>query len=1103
MRRFVFFLFLTFSTACGTAQVANSGASNTTSQSASPQPPAPAEEKVPARQNEAGANNAKPASQSNQGAQSAPGKVAAPDDSKEAVVIERLVTKVAFEKDGTGTRETSLSARVLSQSGVQALAVLSFAYVSSNDTVEFDYVRVRKPDGSVVTTPDYNVLDMPAEVTRIAPMYSDLHEKHVTVKALGVGDVLEYLVRFRTVKPQVPGQFWFDYNFPKDTVMRDHELQISVPRDKYVKVVSPDYKPEIREENDRRVYSWKTSNPEVKPAEAQAETPPPDVEITTFRSWEEVGRWYSDLQAPQVVATPAIQARAAELTKGLSTEDEKLRAIYDFVSTHFHYVSLSFGVGRYQPHAAQDVLENEYGDCKDKHTLLASLLGAAGIQAWPVAINASRKIDPDLPSPGQFDHVITYVPGEKGLWLDTTPEVAPFGMLMANLRDKQALVIPKDKPAELKKTPAEPPFPSVQSFAMEGSLSKEGTLTAHVKQAFRGDAEVLFRLGFRNVPAARWKELAQNVVSSEGFGGEVDNVAASSPEDTRTPFEFSYDYTRKNFGGDWENRRITAPFPPFGVEAAAQQEKKPLEAVALGAPGDVVYTAKLTLPLDTIQLPTGVDLSEPWADFHSKYSAQGKTLAITRHVQIKQSRVPLDQWEKYKNFAKAVDDDHDSWIVLTGGTTIGSKEQQDMFDEGLRALRSNDLGRAEYLFKQLIQQDASYPYAHANVGSVYLHQGHLPEAIAELRKEEELHPEETYSYRTLAHALERQHDTTGAIEQLQKLLSIDPKDWEGASNLAQLLSNQKRYSEATAVLEKATALAPDSQPLELQLGLAYLKSGGKDKAMPVLQKALDSEQDPMKRALGFNNVAYVLAEENTNLDKAEEWGNKGLQLLEAESLKTDSEKAALNNTQLLTATWDTVGWVYFRRGELDKAERYLHAAFAVTQGTTEGDHLGQVLEKEGKKEQAEHYYLLAIAAPTGADKTQVRERYKALSGKIAPSNPLPDFTRRTEGRPGSASTLISPAEELSKARSFKIPSGHQAGSATFSVVFAPGTIVSATFISGDEKMKPMADSILSSPMRAEFPSNDLVRLNRRGLLYCGIGGCELTLLTPDNVHATE
>ena len=98
------------------------------------------------------------------------------------------------------------------------------------------------------------------------------------------------------------------------------------------------------------------------------------------------------------------------MTKGLNSDLEKTEALYDFVAKNFRYVSLSLGVGRYQPHAASDVLHDQYGDCKDKHTLLASLLEAEGLHASSVLINSSRKLDPDVPSPSQFDHVITMLP---------------------------------------------------------------------------------------------------------------------------------------------------------------------------------------------------------------------------------------------------------------------------------------------------------------------------------------------------------------------------------------------------------------------------------------------------------------------------------------------------------------------------------------------------------------------------------------------------------------------------------------------------------------------------------------------------------------------
>jgi hypothetical protein len=131
----------------------------------------------------------------------------APDFSKEAYVIERFYTRVTAESDGTGTRELTAEVKMLADAGVKAFAVLSFTYTSANEVVDIDYVRVRKPDGTLVKTPDYNIQDMPGEVTRAAPLYSDIHEKHVAVKGLAVGDVLEYLVRFRVVKPEVAGHF--------------------------------------------------------------------------------------------------------------------------------------------------------------------------------------------------------------------------------------------------------------------------------------------------------------------------------------------------------------------------------------------------------------------------------------------------------------------------------------------------------------------------------------------------------------------------------------------------------------------------------------------------------------------------------------------------------------------------------------------------------------------------------------------------------------------------------------------------------------------------------------------------------------------------------
>ena len=102
--------------------------------------------------------------------QSQPSTTAKPaaDYSREAVVVERFLNASRFENDGTGRRELSARIRVQSEAGVQQSGLLIFPYDQATEKVDIDYVRVRKPDGSVVETPPETVQDMPAEATREA-----------------------------------------------------------------------------------------------------------------------------------------------------------------------------------------------------------------------------------------------------------------------------------------------------------------------------------------------------------------------------------------------------------------------------------------------------------------------------------------------------------------------------------------------------------------------------------------------------------------------------------------------------------------------------------------------------------------------------------------------------------------------------------------------------------------------------------------------------------------------------------------------------------------------------------------------------------------------
>src|ERR1035438_6359654 len=377
---------------------------------------------------------------------------------QESFVIEQMHSYYRFEADGTGRKETKARIRVQSEAGVQQWGQLQEGYNSANERVEIPYVRVLKEDGSEIKAGDDAVQDLSAPIEREAPVYTDYRQKHITVPGLRPGEVLEYDMVTVIHTPLAAGQFWADYEFDKSNISLDETLDVDVPSGRPLKLkCKPGMDPKITDENGRRLYHWSSSHRERDDDTAKAKDKKkkkrhpdderPDVQLTTFESWEQVGRWYAGLEKDRRAPSAEVRAKAQELTKGMNGDLEKTEALYDFVAKNFRYVSLSLGVGRYQPHAASDVLHDQYGDCKDKHTLLASLLEAEGLHASSVLINSSRKLDPDVPSPSQFDHVITMLPigagnGKKEeVWMDTTAEVAPFRLLAYSLRRKQALVI--------------------------------------------------------------------------------------------------------------------------------------------------------------------------------------------------------------------------------------------------------------------------------------------------------------------------------------------------------------------------------------------------------------------------------------------------------------------------------------------------------------------------------------------------------------------------------------------------------------------------------------------------------------------------------------
>jgi len=218
-----------------------------------------------------------------------------PDFSQQAFVVEHFFQSARFENDGTGREEQEANIRVISESGVQALGQVKLGYNALSDKLEIAYVRVRKPDGTTVAAQESVIQDL---TIPDAPVYTDYHQKHISVPSLRPGDTLEYRYVRTIFNPLIPGQFWTSYNFNERGIVLDEQVEINIPKDREVKLKTRSgYEPKISDVDDRRIYRWKHSQLKedesgFKRRRGAENDEPPAIELTTFKSWEELGDWY-------------------------------------------------------------------------------------------------------------------------------------------------------------------------------------------------------------------------------------------------------------------------------------------------------------------------------------------------------------------------------------------------------------------------------------------------------------------------------------------------------------------------------------------------------------------------------------------------------------------------------------------------------------------------------------------------------------------------------------------------------------------------------------------------------------------------------------------
>jgi transglutaminase-like putative cysteine protease len=555
---------------------------------------------------------------------------------------------VQHELDGTGVTTYRQIVQIISDDAVEDWAEQSFSWNPERERLRVNWIRVIGRDGKVISAePSHQqVSDVPAAMEN--PVYGDRKVRRISLAGVAPGTMIDYSVTTEHLKSFLPGDFYHGWRITTGRLTRRSRYILDLPAAMPVRMseYNLNFTPEVREANGRKVWLWVAQ--EVQPIEpepfaADSNGMVMHFDVTGSTSWDDIGAWYAGLARDRYAVPPELEARLKALVAGAATREDTIRAVHRWIAQDIRYVSISLGIGGYQPREPREVVATQFGDCKDKATLFIAILGRLGITAYPVLLSAGGSVDSTLPSLSQFDHAIAaVVQGDGYLYVDLTSELTPLGELPPGDQGQFALVVHPDGRAERVVLPVNTPAQNAHNIVIVGEMDTTGVVRAKYEESASGNAQYALRQAFLSAFDSTERvqfihSLATGIFSgSTGEGLEI----FSGKDLTATP------RVRLTIRGGQAakvtGRRaiLTLPFGHMGRLAdvanqleAAGPRKFPVDAgQVIGAEASLAEM-RLTLPEGwQAELPETVRVEGAYGTFLSEYQQQGRELVVRRHV---------------------------------------------------------------------------------------------------------------------------------------------------------------------------------------------------------------------------------------------------------------------------------------------------------------------------------------------------------------------------------------------------------------------------------------------------------------------------------------
>jgi len=560
---------------------------------------------------------------------------------------------VEFFADGTSVIRHLHRYKIFSERG-NRYASISLPYREGYQEAKILFANTIKPNGRIVPLDVKDIHDSSKHAG--FEFYTDIKQRSFTMPAVENNCVIEYAYEVRNLKPMLPFDFFTTFFCQTVIPMEEDTMEVVLPVNvelKYKKF-NTTINPSITKNGNKKKYVFTNTKqkeiiPEPRMPHVTDRDTFPQLSMWTLDSWETISRWYISLVKEQMQSDGELETFTRQLVKDKKNEEEKIKAIFNFVSQKIRYVAVLLGPYTHKPHAAREIFKKRYGDCKDKTTLLLTMLKIAGIEGMPVLVPAhGESFDESMPSLEAFNHVIAVVPsGTTYYWLDATNEAAAFNSIPFS-RPTTVLVIHYDGSYRFIKTPHMDDRKDFTNFEIKSTINEEGDADVDFTFTFSGKAAESSRYLYKYLsPEQRKKQF-------ERRGIEVKELTFSSFTDTEDPFVINLKGIYKNLAQKLDDKTMvltnTVRLDSYRDITSAKERKYPIRfRTSLYNKEKYIFTFPAGFIIKN--LPPAFISERPFKKRVENFSFRDSTFEISVETKEFEHKIILDNLDDFKKHA--------------------------------------------------------------------------------------------------------------------------------------------------------------------------------------------------------------------------------------------------------------------------------------------------------------------------------------------------------------------------------------------------------------------------------------------------------------------